>query len=686
MRFFYSSRNHHIFDNYAEYFQNTKMSRNKVVLFVSIIWLLIGGAADASCPVSSTMKNFGGKVLEEGGCLTVVDISEPQKLYGGTTIDHLNRFCMESFKGGRLLSFIDSQKLQILAGVNFKKDPTSTILLHPAVRIFKSNGTLVRNLFIEKCKQAEALICHGYPYEYMSKINNTVGDMLLRCVKNGCCSNTDCDSETSVLTYESELLENFSDLSADAYCRCIAFNSTYLKWNIPNEHAYHCDDMKCDVFVCQNDEYMDCKETRVKNCSYSSEAQGCKEFTYEVISEKELPYGQDCEERKFGESCACPCGGAWTEWSIVSGTCGVVVSIRYRPRLDMVATNKSCDDAEDLCCRETKDNFVPCNQYKYDKVEYEKFKVECEQHNGVVNASEAELVCICLDDQRFGKFCEKAFDACSERKWCQNGGTCHNYEGSYRCDCMVNYSGKNCSDVIKTCSSNAECMNGGICALLHSDKACKCTEGFDGANCELKIGSCEKDVCMNEGLCIQVNNNTYKCDCPFKYEGTFCERELGITEIFVRLIKTSLTFQLIITFVVFIILLSGIFFLFKIIDAYHLLTESSTDRLFRRARELRKDALDKHEAKQKGLNVDGHQGKSAALPLGKSASKVKIMNKSVVMSSESKAARGKRRKSAIKHRGATKQKKLTGKKSRSSHHRSHSHSKQSSISRTHSRS
>ncbi|KRY69945.1 Protocadherin Fat 4 [Trichinella pseudospiralis] len=639
MQIFYSTQNHHIFDIYTEYFQNTKMMRNNVLLFVLVIWLLIGGAADAGCPVSSTEKNFGGKVLEKGGCLTVVDISEPQKLYGETTIDHLHRFCMESFKGGKLLSFTDSRKLQILAGANFKKDPTSTILLHPGIRVFESNSTERQNVFVEKCLHMESLRCRGYPYEYISTRNETASGMLFKCEENKCCGSTDCDDTASLLTYESELLENFSDLSADAYCRCIAFNPTYLEWNLSNEHTYHCDHMKCDVFVCQNDEYMDCKENRVKKCSYSSEAQGCKEFTYEEISEKELPYGQDCGKRNYGESCLCPCGGTWTEWSIVSGTCGVVISIRYRPRLDMVATNKSCDGAEDLCCKETKDNFVSCSQYKYDKVEYEKFKVECEQHNGVVNASEAELVCVCLDDQRFGKFCEKtsAFDTCSERQWCENGGTCRNYEGSYRCDCMVNYSGKNCSDIIKTCLSNAECMNGGICALLHSGKACKCTEGFLGANCELKIGSCEADVCMNEGSCVQVNNNTYKCDCSYKYEGTFCEEELGITEIFVRLIKTSLTFQIIISAVVLIILVSGIFFLFKIAHAYRIFTESSTDRLFRRARELRKDALDKHEAKQKGLNAVGHQGKSAELPLGKSACKVKIMNKSVVMSSESKA-------------------------------------------------
>ncbi|KRZ00620.1 Protocadherin Fat 4 [Trichinella zimbabwensis] len=499
---------------------------------------------------------------------------------------------MESFKGGRLLSFTDSQKLQILAGVNFKKDPTSTILLHPGIRVFKTNITTKQDVFVEKCMQMETLNCMGYPYEYISTRNEKTAGMLYQCAEKKCCSNSDCDDTASLLTFESELLENISDLSADAYCRCILFNPTSLNWNLSNERLYPCDDMKCDVFVCENDEYRDCKETRVKNCSYSSEAQGCKEFTYQVISEKELPYGNDCEKRNYGESCVCPCGGTWTQWSIVSGTCGKVDSIRYRPRLDM---------------------------YTYSKAEYKKFKVECEQHNGVVNASETELVCVCLDDQRFGKFCENTVNACNERQWCQNGGTCHNYEGSYRCDCMDNYSGKNCTDIIKTCSSNAECMNGGVCALLHSGKACKCTEGFVGANCELKIGKCDAYVCMNGGSCFQVNNNTYKCDCSHQYEGTFCEEELGFTEIFLRLIKTSLFFQLV------------------IVRAYRAFTESSTDRLFRTARELRKQAV-VYEAKQKELNAVRQQGKSTEQPPLKSACKVKIMNKSVVTSSESEAA------------------------------------------------
>ncbi|KRZ69088.1 Protocadherin Fat 1 [Trichinella papuae] len=610
-----------------------KMSRNKVLLFVSMIWLLISGTADGSCPVSSTAKNFGGKLLEEGGCLTVVDISEPQKLYGQITVDHLHRFCMESFKGGRLLSFTDSQKLQILAGVNFKKDPTSTILLHPGVRVFKTNITTKQDVFVEKCMQMETLDCMGYPYEYISTRNEKTAGMLYQCAEKKCCSNSDCDDTDSLLTFESELLENVSDSSADAFCRCIEFNPTYLKWNLPAEHTYHCDHMKCAVFVCENDEYTDCKETRVKNCSYSLEAQSCKEFTYQVISEKELPYGNDCENRNYGESCVCPCGGTWTQWSIVSGTCGKVVSIRYRPRLDMVATNKSCDDAKASCCTETKDHFVVCDHYTYSKAEYEKFKAECEQHNGVVNASDAELVCVCFDDRQFGTFCENTFDACSEQKWCQNGGSCRNYKGSYRCDCMDNYSGENCTDIIKTCLSNAECMNGGICALLHSGKACKCTEGFAGANCELKIGKCKAHVCMNGASCLQVNNNTYKCDCSYNYEGTFCEEELSITEILIRLVKGNLTLHLVVIIIMLILLVICcissfqvvfLFYLFyfqsciylklymfikikiiydfwelQIISAHRTLQKLMYDKLFGRAKRLRQKALDEHAAKQK---------------------------------------------------------------------------------------
>ncbi|XP_003372638.1 conserved hypothetical protein, partial [Trichinella spiralis] len=333
------------------------MAVTKVSLVVSVICLLMGGSADGGCPVSSTWDNYGGRKLDDGGCLTVVDMFEVKKFYGQVTIEDLHRFCASSFKGGKLLSFTDSQKLQMLDGVNFKQAVASNILIHPGVRIFENNITMKKNVHVEKCGQTERLSCDGYPYEYISNGNGTVDGMLFKCAEKGCCNNTDCDERVSVLTYESTLLANFPDLSHDSYCRCLLLNSTFLTWNLSNDHIYDCDDMKCDVFICQNDEYTDCNETRVENCTYLLEAGDCKEFTYEVISEKEHPYGRDCEERNYGESCLCPCAGTWTEWSIVSQTCGKVVSNRYRPTLDMVSEDESCDGAEDSCCKETKEDF-----------------------------------------------------------------------------------------------------------------------------------------------------------------------------------------------------------------------------------------------------------------------------------------------------------------------------------------
>ncbi|KRX77779.1 hypothetical protein T06_14830 [Trichinella sp. T6] len=137
----------------------------------------MGGSADGGCPVSSTWDNYGGRKLDDGGCLTVVDMFEVKKFYGQVTIDVLHRFCARSFKGGKLLSFTDSQKLQMLDGVNFKQAVASNILIHPGVQIFETNITMKQNVHVEKCGKTKRLSCDGYPYEYISNGNGTVDDM-----------------------------------------------------------------------------------------------------------------------------------------------------------------------------------------------------------------------------------------------------------------------------------------------------------------------------------------------------------------------------------------------------------------------------------------------------------------------------------------------------------------------------
>ncbi|KRX42065.1 hypothetical protein T05_13855 [Trichinella murrelli] len=66
----------------VEFLMTVMMAVTKVLLVVSVIWLLMGGSADGGCPVSSTWDNYGGRKLDDGGCLTVVDMFEFKKFYG----------------------------------------------------------------------------------------------------------------------------------------------------------------------------------------------------------------------------------------------------------------------------------------------------------------------------------------------------------------------------------------------------------------------------------------------------------------------------------------------------------------------------------------------------------------------------------------------------------------------------
>ena len=46
-----------------------------------------------------------------------------------------------------------------------------------------------------------------------------------------------------------------------------------------------------------------------------------------------------------------------------------------------------------------------------------------------------------------GEFCQRNIDECTVTPPCQNGATCMDTPGSYKCQCQLGFSGKNCEDV-----------------------------------------------------------------------------------------------------------------------------------------------------------------------------------------------------------------------------------------------
>jgi len=69
---------------------------------------------------------------------------------------------------------------------------------------------------------------------------------------------------------------------------------------------------------------------------------------------------------------------------------------------------------------------------------------------------------------------------------CQNGGTCRDLIGRYKCDCLIGYEGIHCEVNIDNCSEE-KCKNGGVCQDLVDDFICVCPLGTEGRFCEVLI-------------------------------------------------------------------------------------------------------------------------------------------------------------------------------------------------------
>ncbi|XP_022795937.1 neurogenic locus notch homolog protein 1-like isoform X3 [Stylophora pistillata] len=112
------------------------------------------------------------------------------------------------------------------------------------------------------------------------------------------------------------------------------------------------------------------------------------------------------------------------------------------------------------------------------------------------------------------RYCGNAgFNPCRTSRPCQNGGTCVNQNGGYKCNCKPGYQGINCQQDVNECLTRP-CRNSGTCENLSGSYRCKCKPGYLGKHCEIVFDECKHYEVLNdkERAAGRHRGNFLKCD------------------------------------------------------------------------------------------------------------------------------------------------------------------------------
>uniref|UniRef100_A0A0N5A9Z5 Delta-like protein n=1 Tax=Syphacia muris TaxID=451379 RepID=A0A0N5A9Z5_9BILA len=146
------------------------------------------------------------------------------------------------------------------------------------------------------------------------------------------------------------------------------------------------------------------------------------------------------------------------------------------------------------------------------------------------SANGVDYVCTCPSGF-FGNDCKDEITACSQKP-CKNGGKCVENNGSFVCQCELEYYGKHCEYNSQDNCYNKPCLNGGTCVLDNFNASfCKCPALFSGRFCQNQ-SSQSNHRCQNNGTCVYVSNsNDCICQCSSGFTGTYCENDINECEI-----------------------------------------------------------------------------------------------------------------------------------------------------------
>ncbi|KAH1023112.1 hypothetical protein HUJ04_012383 [Dendroctonus ponderosae] len=153
----------------------------------------------------------------------------------------------------------------------------------------------------------------------------------------------------------------------------------------------------------------------------------------------------------------------------------------------------------------------------------------CRNGGTCFNTGEGSYTCSCPPGYN-GTDCEVATDDCA-RTPCLHGGTCLKSENSdtFVCQCTSGYGGSICQTPLPLptapgCSGNP-CNNGGSCQDVSGGYRCTCRPGFTGPSCERHLGVCDPTPCENGGVCSEATGapHGFRCACPAGFVGDRCQ-------------------------------------------------------------------------------------------------------------------------------------------------------------------
>ncbi|KAK2721506.1 protein crumbs-like [Artemia franciscana] len=227
-------------------------------------------------------------------------------------------------------------------------------------------------------------------------------------------------------------------------------------------------------------------------------------------------YRCNCTEDFVGDNCEKPRIVNCDNLPCVQGTCQNIydeitgIAFNYTCSCFYAYEGVNCDNHIDFCVDDPCKNGATCELRDVEPgyackcvPGYEGFNCEIDidecspvnpcKNNGLCIDGVNYFECDCTGTGYRGLTCDIDIDECLDQP-CENGN-CTNYEGSFECECEVDFCGKFCEYRDPCLIQTESCLNGGTCVPICNftgpsgiaNFICACTEGWGGEVCAVEV-------------------------------------------------------------------------------------------------------------------------------------------------------------------------------------------------------